>query len=201
MPRILPAFALPLRGQSHNRICGQIARLEPAMTLRIALVAVAALALGGCVGPQTSTPTGARAVNAGVNQASMGHGSWDAHLYGHTPTHILVDRGGIHVQAAGAHRTLALTFTTEGDVQMQVTDPADTRIGKVDVQLSEGSVSLLMEDFEASNSIVVGAWTEQALAAFVNQGLITSEQAATVRRALEAGASLAEALAALAIRP
>lgn len=164
----------------------------------VLLLAVTAVALLACAGPQTTLPD-TRVSNTAANIARLPDDgdSWQTIVHGAYPTNVVAATSGINVQTAGPNTVLTLIFEPDGRPTLYTSNPADTRFSGLEVELPNGAVVKLAE-FESMASPVIAAFNEQVIAALNTTGFITAEQAAVIRQAIQSGASLAEALALLA---
>lgn len=162
------------------------------------LLGAVSFALIACAGPQTSLPD-ARVSNTAANVARLPDGadSWHTIVHGAFPTNVVAATEGINVQTAGPNTVLSIVFEADGRPTLYTSNPADTRFSGLEVSLPNGAIVKLQE-FESLKSPVIAAFNEQVLAALQTTGLITAEQAAVIRQAIQSGASLAEALAFIA---
>jgi len=152
--------------------------------------------LGGCVGP-TSVSDGTRASATGSNgstaRSTNQYGeTWEtATGTGQVPTNLVMDRDGAAVQSYGNHRVMTLA---QGDSVVTFADPLDGSLKGLRIHLPDGTIVELDELINAPSD-TIAAYNEQVITALQINGHITSEQAATARDAIAAGATLAEALA------
>lgn len=172
------------------------------VTMAFFAAVLAAGLFGGCeVGP-TSVSDGTRAAITGstgstARSANIDGETWEtATGTSHVPTNVVADATGLAVQSYGGHRTMTLA---QGGAVVTLTDPLDGSLKGLRVNLADGTV-IELDEFVSQPSATIAAYDQQVIASLEAAKHITSEQASVAREALEAGASLAEAIV-LALGP
>jgi len=162
-------------------------RIAKALTIIAAIVA-----LGAC-GPSVRTPTLRAKTAANTASYSDGVEQWDSTIYGITPTFVGADRDGLAKQSGSLSRTMTLSLGEQP--VLTIDDPLDGSLRGFHARIMpDGQTVIDLEAFDSTPSATIAAMNEQVIRALAAQEVITEAQAAAVREAVRAGATLGEAI-------
>lgn len=153
--------------------------------------------LAGCnVGPVIADGEGVS--NTPANRSVWTpDGQVETTLQGIAPANVETSADGANIQSSGQPRVL--TFSIDhGDgrkIVATLNDPSDTEFSGFRMG-ADGSIEIAA--FGASASAVLAVQNEAVIQSLLTTEKITAEQAATIRAAIAAGASVAEAIAKVA---
>lgn len=170
-------------------------RRSPHTILRNSVPLVLFVLFGcGCtaVGPRVTDFEGME--NYPANRAVLTPDRRETTLTGMAPSNVLTDADGANIQSSGQPRVLTFSIQHPDGHEIVATlnDPSDTEFSGFRMS-PDGSIEIAA--FGATASSVLAVQNEAVIQSLLTTEKITSEQAETIRAAVAAGASVAQAIA------
>lgn len=159
-----------------------------------ALCASVVIPVSGCaVGPVVEDGVGV--TNSGANRSVWTpEGQYETTLQGVAPANVETSAQGAYIQSSGQPRVLTFSIQhPDGrNVVATLNDPSDTEFSGFRMA-PDGSIEIA--SFGATASSVLAVQNEAVIQSLLTTEKISAEQAAVMREAIAAGASVAEAIA------